>query len=139
MPVAVTVVTPEGQAFHGEVEAVVLPGSEGEFGVLPGHEAFLTSLRIGPMTIRKAGGEELHAALSQGFAEVHDDQLSVMVGTCEFAHEIDRTRAEIARDRARKQLEEMRTTANGEALYRQYQDAYSRAIARVSVSDRFKG
>jgi F-type H+-transporting ATPase subunit epsilon len=139
MPVAVTVVTPEGQAFHGEAEAVVLPGSEGEFGVLPGHEAFLTSLRIGPMTIRKPGGEELHAAVSQGFAEVHDDQLSVMVGTCEFAHEIDRTRAEIARDRAQKQLEEMRDTAEGEALYQQYQEAYSRAIARVSVSDRFKG
>jgi F-type H+-transporting ATPase subunit epsilon len=139
MPIALTVVTPEGQAFHGEAEGVVLPGSEGEFGVLPGHEAFLTALRIGPMTIRKPGGEELHAAVSQGFAEVHDDQLSVMVGTCEFAHEIDRTRAEIARERARKQLEEMRDTAEGEALYRQYQDAYSRAIARVAVSDRFKG
>lgn len=138
MPISLTVVTPEGQAFQGEAEGVVLPGSEGEFGVLPGHEAFLTSLRIGPMTIRKAGGEELHAAVSQGFAEVHDDQLSVMVGTCEFAHEIDRTRAEVARDRARKQLEEMRTTSDGEALYQQYQDAYSRAIARVSVSDRFK-
>jgi F-type H+-transporting ATPase subunit epsilon len=139
MSIALIVVTPEGQAFNGEAEAVVLPGSEGEFGVLPGHEAFLTALRIGPMTIRKPGGEELHAAVSQGFAEVHDDQLSVMVGTCEFAHEIDRSRAEIARDRAHKQLEEMRHTAEGEALYRQYQDAYSRAIARVAVSDRFKG
>jgi F-type H+-transporting ATPase subunit epsilon len=139
MPLSLSVVTPEGQAFQGEAEAVVLPGSEGEFGVLPGHEPFLTALRIGPMTIRKAGGEELHAALSQGFAEVHDDQVSVMVGTCEFAHEIDRSRAEIARDRALKQLQELRHTPEGEALYRQYQDAYSRAIARVAISDRFKG
>jgi F-type H+-transporting ATPase subunit epsilon len=139
MPISLSVVTPEGQAFHGEAEAVVLPGSEGEFGVLPGHEAFLTALRIGPMTIRKAGGEELHAAVSQGFAEVHDDQVSVMVGTCEFAHDIDRSRAEIAAERALKQLEEMRGTAEGEAAYRQYQDAYSRAIARVAISDRFKG
>jgi F-type H+-transporting ATPase subunit epsilon len=138
MALSLTVVTPEGQAFHGEADAVVLPGSEGEFGVLPGHEPFLTALKIGPLTIRKAGGEELHAAVSQGFAEVHDDQLSVMVGTCEFAHEIDRSRAEIARDRAQKQLEEMRRTANGEAAYRQYQDAYSRAIARIAISDRFK-
>jgi F-type H+-transporting ATPase subunit epsilon len=138
MPLALSVVTPDGQAFHGEADAVVLPGSEGEFGVLPGHEPFLTALRIGPMTIRKAGGEELHAAVSQGFAEVHDDQVSVMVGTCEFAHEIDRSRAEIARDRALKQLEELRGTPEGEALYRQYQDAYSRAIARVAISDRFK-
>jgi F-type H+-transporting ATPase subunit epsilon len=139
MPIALTVVTPEGQAFHGDAEAVVLPGSEGEFGVLPGHEPFLTALQIGPMTIRKVGGEALHAAVSQGFAEVHDNQVSVMVGTCEFSHEIDRPRAEIARDRARKQLEDLRLTADGEALYRQYQDAYSRAIARIAISDRFKG
>jgi F-type H+-transporting ATPase subunit epsilon len=139
MPLSLSVVTPEGQAFHGEAEAVVLPGSEGEFGVLPGHEPFLTALRIGPMTIRKAGGEELHAALSQGFAEVHDDQVSVMVGTCEFAHEIDRSRAEIAAERALKQLEEMRGTPEGEAAYQQYQDAYSRALSRVAISDRFKG
>ena len=138
MALALSVVTPEGQAFHGEAEAVVLPGSEGEFGILPGHEPFLTALRIGPMTIRKAGGEELHAAVSQGFAEVHGDQVSVMVGTCEFAHEIDRTRAEVARDRAHRQLEELRATAEGEAAYQQYQDAYSRAIARISISVRFK-
>jgi F-type H+-transporting ATPase subunit epsilon len=138
MPLSLSVVTPEGQAFHGEADAVVLPGSEGEFGVLPGHEPFLTALRIGPMTIRKAGGEELHAAVSQGFAEVHDDQVSVMVGSCEFAHEIDRSRAEIARERALKQLEEMRGTAEGEAAYQQYQDAYSRAVARVAITDRFK-
>jgi|SRR4029453_12800080 F-type H+-transporting ATPase subunit epsilon len=138
MPISLSVVTPEGQAFQGEVDSVVLPGSEGEFGVLPGHEAFLTALKIGPMTIRKSGGEELHAAVSQGFAEVHDDHVSVMVGTCEFAHEIDRTRAEIARDRALQQLEAMRGTAEGEAVYQQYQDAYSRAIARVAISERFK-
>lgn len=138
MPIALNVVTPEGQAFHGEAEAVVLPGSEGEFGVLPGHEAFLTSLRIGAMTIRKAGGEELHAVVSNGFAEVHDDQVSVMAGSCDFAHEIDRSRAEIARDRALAQLEKLRGTAEGEALYQQYQEAYSRAVARVAISDRFK-
>ena len=137
MAIVLSVVTPEGQAFHGDVEAVVLPGSEGEFGVLPGHEAFLSALRIGPMTIKKPGGEELHASVSQGFAEVHDDQVSVMVSSCEFAHEIDRSRAEIARDRSLKQLEEMRGSAEGEALYQQYQDAYSRAVARIAISERF--
>ena len=138
MPIALSVVTPEGKAFEGPADAVVLPGSEGEFGVLPGHEAFLTALRIGPMTITKPGGETLHASVSQGFAEVHDDHVSVMVRTCEFAHEIDRTRAEIARDRALQQLEALRGTAEGEAAYQQYQDAYSRAIARVAISDRFE-
>jgi F-type H+-transporting ATPase subunit epsilon len=138
MPLTVSVVTPEGQAFQGPADAVVLPGSEGEFGVLAGHEPFLTALAIGTMTIRKPGGEELHASVSEGFAEVHDDQVSVMVGSCEFAHEIDRSRAEIAAERARQQLEALRGTPEGEALYQQYQDAYSRALSRVSVTDRFK-
>jgi F-type H+-transporting ATPase subunit epsilon len=138
MPLAVNVVTPEGQAFQGPADAVVLPGSEGEFGVLPGHEPFLTALKIGPMTIRKPDGEALHAVVSQGFAEVHDDQVSVMVGTCEFAHEIDRSRAEIAAERASQQLEALRGTPEGEALYQQYQDAYSQALSRASTSERFK-
>lgn len=138
MPFELIVVTPEGQAFHGEVENVVLPGSEGEFGVLPGHEAFLTGLKIGPMTIRQVGGEGVHAAVSRGFAEIHDDKVTVMVGTCEFSNEIDRERAELARERARRQLDEMRQTAEGEEVYQEYQDAYSRAIARIAVSDRFK-
>jgi F-type H+-transporting ATPase subunit epsilon len=138
MPLSLSVVTPEGQAFQGEAASVVLPGSEGEFGLLPGHEPFLTALKIGPMTIKKSSGEELHAAVSKGFAEVHDDQVSVMVGSCEFAHEIDRSRAEIAAERAKQQLEAMRGTEEGEAAYQEYQDAYSRAISRVSVTDRFK-
>jgi F-type H+-transporting ATPase subunit epsilon len=138
MPLTLNVVTPEGQAYSGPADAVVLPGSEGEFGVLPGHEPFLTALQIGPMTIRKPGGEELYAVLSLGFAEVHDDEVSVMVGSCDFAHEMDRSRAEIAAERARQQLESLRGTPEGEALYQQYQDAYSRAVSRISIPDRSK-
>ncbi len=138
MPIELRVVTPEGQAFRGPADSIVLPGVEGDFGVLPGHEVFLSALRIGPMTIQQSGGGALHAAVSGGFAEVHDDEVSVMVGTCEFAHEIDRSRAEIARERALKQLEELRGTPEGAAEYQRYQDAYSRAIARVAVSDRFE-
>ncbi len=137
MPFHLTVVTPEGEAFDGAVESVVLPGSEGEFGVLPGHEPFMTGLKVGPMQIRR-GEERIYAALGRGFAEIHEDKVSVLVGSCEFAHEIDRARAEIARDRALAQLHEMRATAEGEAAYQELQESYSRALARVAVSDRFK-
>jgi F-type H+-transporting ATPase subunit epsilon len=136
VPISLSVVTPEGEAFQGEADGVVLPGAEGEFGVLPGHEPFLTALRIGTVTIRKSGGEELYAAVSQGFAEVLEDGLSVMVASCEFAHDIDRSRAEIAVERAKQQLEQMRGTVEGEAAYQEYQDAYSRALARVAASEK---
>lgn len=137
MALELTVVTPEGQAFHGEIEDVVLPGTEGDFGVLLGHEVFMTGLRIGEMKIDRPG-ETLYAAVSRGFAEVHGETVTVMVGTCEFAHEIDSGRAEIARERSMNQLEEMRATPDGEKAYQDYQDSYTRAVARISVSERFK-
>jgi F-type H+-transporting ATPase subunit epsilon len=133
MSIELTVVTPEGQAFREDVTSVVLPGTEGDFGVLEDHEIFLTGLRIGEMRIERQG-ETLYAALSKGFADVRSKSVSVMVGSCEFAHEIDAERAEIAVDRARKQLEEMRATEEVEETYQAYQDAYSRAISRVGVS-----
>jgi F-type H+-transporting ATPase subunit epsilon len=132
-----SVVTPEGEAYEKDVESVVLPGTEGEFGVLTGHEPFLTGLQAGTMQI-SAGAEMLYAAVGRGFAEIHENQVSVLVGSCEFAHEIDRSRAEVARDRAIAQLQEMRTHAEGEAAYQALQDAYSRAIARIATSEKFK-
>lgn len=137
MPFVLNVVTPEGEAFDGPVETVVLPGAEGDFGVLEGHEDFLSGLRIGEMTVRTAQGEELHAAVSSGFAEVHGDRVVVMVGMCEFAHEIDLDRAQVARDRARKQLEELRGTDEGEELYQKYQEEYSKALHQIAVRERY--
>ena len=84
MPFALTIVTPQGQAFAGPVDAVVLPGSEGEFTVLPQHERFLTPLKVGEMTIKR-GGETLRATISDGFAEVRGDAVNVLVESCTFA------------------------------------------------------
>jgi F-type H+-transporting ATPase subunit epsilon len=132
-----TIVTPEGQAFHGEAESVVLPGAEGDFGVLPGHEPFLSALRTGGLEVA-VGGQKRLAAVSRGYAEIHGDQVSVMVGTCEWADEIDVARAERARERALKALEEARSSAEGEAAYQELHEAYARAVARVTISERFK-
>ncbi len=128
-----TIVTPEGEAYQGNVETVVLPGTEGDFGVLSNHEPFLTALRIGPAELVTAS-DTLYAALSGGWAEVHGDSVTVMTPTCEFAHDIDRERAEVARERAQRMLGEMRATEEGEGLYGEYQEAYSRAITRLNVS-----
>ena len=133
MTIELNVVTPEGQAFKGSVRSVVLPGTEGDFGVLEGHEVFLTGLRIGEMQVEKSDGGEVYAALSRGFAEVRQRSVTVMVGTCEFAHEIDVDRAELARERAQRQLSAYRATVEGAETYEEYQDAYSRALTRLAV------
>ena len=137
MAYELVVVTPEGQAFRDTVQSVVLPGTEGYFGVLTAHEPLLSALKIGVMEVEQ-GGTTIRAAISSGYANVRGDAVTVMVGTCEFAHEIDRERAEVARERARRQLDEMRQTEQGEELYQEYQEVYSRSLTRIAVSDKFK-
>ena len=61
MSVELVIVTPSGEAYRGEVERVVLPGSEGDFGVLEGHERFLCSLRTGEIQLTLEGGGSLHS------------------------------------------------------------------------------
>ena len=138
MPFHLSIVTPEGEAWVGQVETAILPGTEGDFGVLSGHEPFLTGLRIGPAEVKPVepedGNDVLYAALSGGFAEVHGETVTVMSPTCEFAHEIDLERAEVASERAKRMLSEMRATEDGEELYEEYQGAYSRALTRLAVS-----
>jgi len=89
MSLDLTIVTPVGEAFHGPVEAVVLPGSEGDFGVLPRHERLMTSLRVGELEIRTASGTR-RAAISEGFADVSGSEVVVMVTSCQFEGETKR-------------------------------------------------
>ncbi|HZL98241.1 MAG TPA: F0F1 ATP synthase subunit epsilon, partial [Terriglobales bacterium] len=99
-------VTPERLVLSEEVDEVVLPGYEGEFGVLPGHTQFLAILNIGMMRYRQ-GGAMVKIALGGGFAEVNHDRVVVMADTAERTEEIDVERAQRARDRAEARLKEM--------------------------------
>ncbi|MEE3331237.1 MAG: ATP synthase F1 subunit epsilon [Myxococcota bacterium] len=88
MALQLTVVTPEGQAFDAEVEQVVLPGSEGDFGVLAEHERFLTALKPGAVEIKSASGSQW-AAVSDGFADVSSESVTVLVSRCELSSDLD--------------------------------------------------
>jgi len=84
MSLELSIVTPQGEAFRGPIEAVVLPGSEGDFGVLPRHERLLTALREGQVEIRTAAGTRT-ATISEGFADVSATEVVVLVTSCAFA------------------------------------------------------
>jgi len=134
MPFELTIVTPEGQAYHGSVERVVLPGSEGEFGVLTNHERFLAPLRVGAVEILAADGP-LYAAVADGFAEVDGESVTVLVDSCELEHEIDAARADAAMAAAQQYLAKAAGNDNP-GRYRQYEAALERARTRVAVSQR---
>ncbi len=134
MPFELTIVTPEGQAYQGSVERVVLPGREGEFGVLTNHERFLSPLRVGAVEILTEEGP-LYAAVADGFAEVDGESVTVLVDSCELEHEIDAARADAAVAAAQQYLEKTAGDEDTER-YRQYEVALERARTRVAVSQR---
>jgi F-type H+-transporting ATPase subunit epsilon len=103
VPFDLVIVTPHREVYRDRVDSVVLPGSEGEFGVLESHERFLSPLRLGQVEIR-SGGETRVAAIDAGFARVEGRSVSVLVDACELAEEIDAAAARAAEERAREDL-----------------------------------
>ncbi|HKA15359.1 MAG TPA: ATP synthase F1 subunit epsilon [Myxococcota bacterium] len=134
MPLDLTIVTPSGPCYRGNVDSVVLPGSEGNFGVLPGHERFLSALRIGEVQI-KTGAQTLYAAASDGFAEISGDHVTVLVDSCELAGDIDTARAELSSQRAEQGLAALDRDAEA-AREAEFEAALARARNRIAVAQR---
>ena len=88
---------------------MVARGAEGDIGILHGHEPLVTPLATGELMFR-ADGEEQHLAISGGFLEVRPDKVVVLADVAERSEEIDRERAERARERAEAALTENRGT-----------------------------
>jgi len=139
MPIALTIVTPEGTRFDGPVERVVVPGTEGDFGVLPGHERFLSPVRIGELEVDTGSSERRWAAISDGFAEVNGEKVVLMVDSCEFARDIDTARAERAKANAERVLSRLESAEREEASYRMAEAALQRALIRIQVAGRPHG
>jgi F-type H+-transporting ATPase subunit epsilon len=97
------IVTPDRALLREEVDEVVVPGSQGEFGVLPGHTPLLSTLRIGELWYRQ-GQEKHYLAIAFGFVEVLPDRVTVLAQVGERAQEIDVQRAERAKQRAEQRL-----------------------------------
>jgi F-type H+-transporting ATPase subunit epsilon len=104
MPIQLEIVTPERLAYSEMVDSVVLPGSEGELGVLPHHAPLVTMLGVGELRIRKGGAEESFAIVG-GFLQVLPDRVVVMAETADLASEIDLEKAQRARREAEQALE----------------------------------
>ncbi len=98
------VVTPQKAIVSEEVEIVVAPGSEGEFGALKGHTTFLTSLKVGTLRYKDASGKERYLFINGGFAEVLPDKVTILAESAEYRKDIDVERATKAKERAENRL-----------------------------------
>jgi F-type H+-transporting ATPase subunit epsilon len=132
MPIMLEIVTPERLAYSDSVDAVVLPGIEGELGVLPHHAPLVSMLGVGELRIRKGGTEESFA-IAGGFLQVRPDKVVVMAETADLASEIDLEKAQEARREAEKALEGAATDAVDLAAARAQLQA---ALLRIRVAER---
>ena len=125
-------VTPERSLLDEEVDEVTAPGVMGEFGVLPNHITFLSTLEAGRLTYKK-GGQTRRLAVSGGFAEVVDNVVTVLADAAEFAEEIDVERARTAWQQAEEQIKDLSPFS---PEFAETQAALKRAEARIEVAGR---
>ena len=130
--ITLRIVTPSRLVLDEEVDEVTAPGELGEFGVLPNHIAFLTTLVPGELSF-KQGATKTTLAISGGYAEVLDNVMTVLASSAEFPDEIDIPRSQ----RAREQAERILARVDAEDAERQAADeALRRASVRLAVAVR---
>lgn len=129
--IQLNIVTPEKTVYEGAVQRVRAPGSEGSFGVLPGHTPLLAALQTGEVSLVEADGTSMRLAASGGFAEVRPDRVIILAETAEAAEQIDADRAQKALDRAQERIRSRQPDVD---LVRA-QAALGRALNRLKVAN----
>lgn len=136
MSLHLVVVTPEGEAFSEPVERVVLPGSEGDFGVLESHEKLLAPLKAGAMEITLVDGGTEWAAISDGFAEVIGTKVVVLVDECFKAHEIDIEHARMTQTEIMQAIQRIQDGVDEAEHRTRLEHASVRAAVHIDVHTR---
>jgi F-type H+-transporting ATPase subunit epsilon len=129
MTLKLEIVTPEKKVYSDEVDSVVVPGVEGELGILSHHIPLMTQILPGELRIKK-GSEETHLATGGGFVEVTGRKVSVLTDLAERAEEIDILRVEEAKRRAEEALSERLTAEE----YATTAATLQRALAQLKVA-----
>jgi len=136
VPLQLEIVSPERRAFADEVDMVIVPGIDGQLGILPHHTRLISALGIGELRIKKGGTEQI-LFISGGFVEVRPDKVVVMADLAEHSDEIDEQRAVEARRRAEAELEQARAPADIARVRAALQTALMRE--RIAVRRRSRG
>ena len=126
------IVTPDRLVLKENVDEVEIPGSEGYFGVLPGHTPLLAALAIGELWYRQ-GQEKTYLSIAFGFAEVLPDRVTILARLAEKAGDIDLERAEAALARAQQRLAGPQQDA---VDYERARTALLKSLSRLNVSSR---
>ena len=126
-----TIVTPEKRFYEGEINSLIVPGSEGYLGVLTDHAPLITAVIPGKVTIQDKSKAEIFLSASFGFFEVSSNHATLLVDSVEFVSDIDLERARQALERARQRL----ANQAGDIDLPRAQKAYERAKNRIRLAE----
>lgn len=132
MALRLEIVTPEAKIYSDDVDSVVIPGSEGELGILPQHVGLMTQLLPGELRITQNGAETC-LAVGEGFVEVTGEKVSVLTDMAVPESDIDETAAEEAIRRAEAAMKEEHLDEEGHAAV---QAALLKSLAQLKVKRR---
>jgi len=130
----IDIVTPERILVHDEATSLVAPGTEGSFGILPNHAPLLAELGIGELRYRRGSAEEIRLAISGGFLQVFENEVSVLADSAERAEEINLEQVRRARDEARALLSGSGGTPPDAETRKQAETALAQAENRLRVA-----
>jgi F-type H+-transporting ATPase subunit epsilon len=130
MSLTVSILTPERVVYQSAADFVVFPAVTGEMGILQNHLPVLAQLGLGEVRVENQGKTEVFAVLG-GFAEVRNNQISILAETAEMAQEIDAERARQAAERARQVL----VAPGPEVDVERVEIELKRALVRLRVVD----
>lgn len=132
MTLTVRVIAPDKTVWDSEADEVILPSTTGQLGVLTGHAPLLTALDAGVMRVR-ADKNWVPIALMGGFAEVENNEITILVNGAERGDAIDKEAARKTYEEAEKRLEQSRQSDNRQEQIQATQ-AYKRARARLQAA-----
>lgn len=128
----VDVVTAEERLYEGTAKFVVVPGTEGELGILPGHERLLTRMRPGTVRLTQENDEEVILFVAGGFVDVQPEQVIVLADTAVRARDLDEAKAQ----QARKAAEELMQNSHSKIDYARAQAELAEAVAQLAAIER---
>jgi F-type H+-transporting ATPase subunit epsilon len=136
MPIRCEIVSQDRQVFSGDADMVIVPGTQGEMGILPNHAPLLSTLKFGILRVRYQGQEQIFT-VAGGVIEVQPDLITVMADAAENVQEIDINRAEAAKRRAEEILKQGLPPDSDS--YLKIESALRRSNLRLEAVKKYKG
>lgn len=128
--IKINIIKPDSVKLAGEFDHVIVPGVDGDFGILVGHTPFITKIRPGIISLYLGKSVEKYA-IHDGFVTVENDVINIVCDSIEYVDEIDTDRAKEAKDRAMVRLK----SSDEDIDYRRAESSLKRALVRIEIKE----